>query len=268
MMKKRLAFLLVALLSFWSFAEDAIPKLDLFLLIGQSNMAGRGRLTAENRLPADGVWKLDRNNQWVAATEPLHFDKNIAGAGIGMSFARALRETNPDAMIGLIPCAVGGTPLSRWMPGKDLYSNAVCRERVAQKQGVIKGILWHQGESECGSRELRETYAKRLGAMVEALRAELGLSEDVPFLAGELGTFLEKRNPGLMHPVINAQIKSCEESIPAFRCISADGLTPNGDNLHFNTESLRIFGERYAEAFLQLCPPSAQATQAGSPGGR
>ena len=84
-MKRLFAFVLV-LLAGLAFAE--VPQLDLYLLIGQSNMAGRGKLTDENRLSTDGVWKLDKHDQWVAATEPLHFDKpNVAGAGLGMSFA-------------------------------------------------------------------------------------------------------------------------------------------------------------------------------------
>ena len=227
-----------------------VPKLDLYLLIGQSNMAGRGKLTEANRLPTDGVWKLDKRDEWVAATEPLHFDKpNVAGSGLGMSFARALREKDPLVEIGLVPCAVGGTPLSRWMPGKDLYTNAVRRAKIAQRQGTVKAILWHQGEGDCGTAENRESYAARLATMVKALRAELGLGENVPFLAGELGPYLKDRYPGSPHVVINAQIKSCEATVPAFRCVSAEGLTPNGDILHFNTESLRTFGRRYAEAY-------------------
>ena len=250
-MKRRFALLLSVIALGLAAIAAEVPKLDLYLLIGQSNMAGRGKLTKENRLPSEGVWKLDKHGRWVAATEPLHFDKDVAGAGLAMSFARTLREKDPSREIGLIPCAVGGSPMARWMPGKDLYTNAVRRAKIAQAQGTIKGILWHQGESELGKRELRNSYADRLGKVVKSLRADLGLSEDVPVLAGELGAFLEKRGAGSSYPVVNAQIKSCEKSIPAFRCISAEGLTSNEDNLHFNTESLRIFGVRYAEAFLK-----------------
>ena len=248
-MKRLFAFALV-LVAGLAFAE--VPQLDLYLLIGQSNMAGRGKLTEANRLPTDGVWKLDKKDQWVPATEPLHFDKpNVAGAGLAMSFARALREKDSSVEIGLIPCAVGGTPLSRWMPGQDLYTNAVRRAKIAQRQGTIKAILWHQGEGDCGTPEKRNSYAERLGTMVKALRTELGLSEDVPFLAGELGPYLKDRYKGSPHLVINEQIKSCEKTVPNFHCISAEGLTPNGDILHFNTESLRTFGRRYAEVYVK-----------------
>lgn len=249
-MKRLFAFVLV-LLAGLAFAE--VPQLDLYLLIGQSNMAGRGKLTEANRLPTDGVWKLDKHEAWVPATEPLHFDKpNVAGAGLAMSFARTLREKDPSVEIGLIPCAVGGTPLSRWMPGQDLYTNAVRRAKIAQRQGTIKSILWHQGEGDCGTPENRESYAVRLATMVTALRAELGLSEDVPFLAGELGPYLKDRYKGSPHLVINAQLKACEKTVPAFRVVSAENLTPNGDILHFNTESLRTFGRRYAEVYRAL----------------
>ena len=250
---KRLVLALVSVFALGcTLLADEPPKLDLYLLIGQSNMAGRGKLTAENRLPTDGVWKLDKADRWVAATEPLHFDKSVAGAGLGMSFARTLREADPSVAIGLIPCAVGGTPLSRWMPGMDLYTNAVRRAKIAQRQGTIKGVLWHQGEGDCGTPEKRNSYAERLGTMVKSLRTDLGLTDDVPFLAGELGPYLKDRYKGSPHLVINAQIKSCEKTVPNFRCISSEGLTPNGDILHFNTESLRTFGIRYAEAMKRF----------------
>ena len=95
---------------------------DVYLLLGQSNMSGRGTLTADNELPSDGVVKFTKDMKWEPATEPLHFDGKRCGAGLAMSFARRMSASAPERTIALVPCAVGGTPLSRWCPGGDRKS--------------------------------------------------------------------------------------------------------------------------------------------------
>ena len=75
----------------------------LFLLLGQSNMAGRGFLNATNRVSAERVAKLDRNDRWVPGEEPIHFDKPSAGAGLAASFARAVADRHPGVEIGPVP---------------------------------------------------------------------------------------------------------------------------------------------------------------------
>ena len=105
---------------------------------------------------------------------PVHTDNlEKAGVGLAMSFAVEVLQVRPGVRIGLVPCAVGGTPLSRWVPGADLYANAVavCAEALAAR--VLKGILWHQGESDSVSREDAESYGERFRGMVESLRSEL-----------------------------------------------------------------------------------------------
>ena len=97
---------------------------EIILLVGQSNMAGRG-LPGEVDPIADRRIEMFRDGQWQAAVEPLHDDKETAGVGLAMSCASAYLETFPHARVGLVPAAVGGTPLSRWMPGEDLYERAL-----------------------------------------------------------------------------------------------------------------------------------------------
>lgn len=117
------------------------------------------------------------------------------------------------------------------------------------ENGRLKGILWHQGESDA-----KLVYAPEWGAkfesMIKSFRREFG---DVPFVAGELGRYLEdyrhKDGSRLMWRMINSQLHGLEGKIKDYRVVSSDGLAPNRDKLHFNTESLRIFGLRYAEAF-------------------
>jgi len=84
----------------------------LYLLIGQSNMAGRGEVEPEDRVAHPRVLALDRENRWAPAVEPIHFDKPIAGVGPGRAFGVAMAERDPSVRIGLIPCAAGGSPIA------------------------------------------------------------------------------------------------------------------------------------------------------------
>ncbi|HEY6170552.1 MAG TPA: sialate O-acetylesterase [Verrucomicrobiae bacterium] len=232
----------------------AKSKFHLYLLIGQSNMAGRGALDDETKSPHPRVVKFTKENSWAPAVEPLHFDKPVAGVGLGSSFARAMAEANPAATIGLIPCAVGGTPLERWSKGGDLYQQALVRARLAMKDGELKGILWHQGENDAGKKETAETYAARLAKMVKDLRADLGVG-DVPFVAGKLGEFLARKTKSgddALWPVVNEQIASLPKLAPNCGVAESTGLKHKGDAVHFDTPSLREFGKRYAEAMRKL----------------
>jgi hypothetical protein len=227
----------------------------LYLLIGQSNMAGRGPLDKDHPFPNDRVLKFSKDNAWVPATEPLHFDKPaIAGAGIGMSFAREMADANPKVTIGLIPCAVGGTPLIRWQKGGDLYQQALVRAKLAMKSGTLKGILWHQGEADSGKEETARSYGTRLAQMVKDLRGDLGAAE-APFVAGKLGEYLAKTakdgSPSFW-PVVNEQIAALPSLVPQTAAVDSSGLKPKSDVVHFDTPSLRQFGKRYAEAMKKL----------------
>ena len=228
--------------------------MDLYLLVGQSNMAGRGILTAENRVETDRIFKLDAKGKWQVADEPIHFDKKVAGAGLAASFARTMADRDKNVKIGLIPCAVGGTRIDRWVEGGDLWSNAVARTRIALKSGTLKGILWHQGEGDADPSRAH-VWGAKLKSMIKSFRREFG---DVPFVAGELGWYLEnfkvRGKPGYkpLWREINAQLHALEGKVPNFRVVSAEGLGANRDILHFNTEALREFGRRFAAAFSEL----------------
>ena len=229
---------------------------DVYLLIGQSNMSGRGTLTAGNALPSDRIVKFTKDMKWVPADEPLHFDKKRCGAGLAMSFARRMADASPERTIALVPCAVGGTPLSRWCPGGDLYGNAVARARAALRDGTLKGILWHQGCADANNITNAQTYAERLVPAVEQLRRDLD-AEGVPFVAGELPRFLVRyaATNGHHHhwPIVNAQLAEAVSRIPNAALVSSEGLDDcRSDLIHFETPSLRKFGERYADAMLRL----------------
>lgn len=236
-------------------ADDAqLPDREsfhLYLLIGQSNMAGRGKVDPDNNQAHPRVLKMDRDGKWVPATDPIHFDKpKIAGVGLASSFGPAMADADESVTIGLIPCAFGGTRLERWVKGGDLYENAVQRTKAAMKVGTLKGILWHQGEGDSGSLSNASTYAERLSGMIGDLRSELD-AEQVPFVMGELGRFLSPQR--LKHyELVNEQLHVVADQVPVTAVVSSKGLEAKSDQVHFNAKALREFGRRYANAMQSL----------------
>ena len=252
-----LTALLLAPLAELHAADPAIStkaKLHIYLLIGQSNMAGRGQLDKEPASVHPRVLMFTKQNQWAPAVEPLHFDgKGLAGAGLGMSFARAMAEAHPEATIGVVPCAVGGTPLSRWQKGGDLYQESLVRLRAALKDGVLRGVLWQHGESDAGDPKLAATYSTRLAGMIADLRADLAAPE-LPFVAGKLGDFsvAERKGKPYHWKTVNEQLAGLPGLSAKVAVVESTGLTHRGDFVHFDTPALRTLGQRYALAMLAL----------------
>jgi predicted neuraminidase len=230
-------------------------KFDLYLLIGQSNMAGRGVIDETQSVSRRRLLKFSQRNAWAPGVDPLHTDKPAAaGVGLGTSFARAMADENNDITVGLIPCAVGGTPLQRWQKGGDLYAQALVRARLAMKDGTLKGILWHQGEGDSAKEETSRNYGARLSQMIADLRADLGVGE-VPFVAGKLGEFLSpttREGKPSFWLVVNEQLATIPQIVPQTAIVESTGLKHKGDGVHFDTPSLREFGKRYAEAMQRL----------------
>lgn len=230
--------------------EKPDANFHLYLLIGQSNMAGRGALDAESKKTNPQIWMLDSNNQWLPATDPVHFDKpSIIGVGPAISFAKEMLGDNKKIRIGLIPCAVGGSPISAWEPGAFYspsfypYDDAIKRVQLAIQQGVLKGILWHQGESDNDSVHAA-LYLERLKTLINRLRTVLQ-QPALPFVAGEIGYFIKD-------DFINRVINQLPRSVPHTAVVSAKNLTDKGDHLHFDTPSARELGKRYAAAMKKL----------------
>ncbi len=258
-----LRFLLLTLSLLAPFARaqsSALPakeKFHLFLLVGQSNMAGRGVVAPSENTPHPRVLMLTQAGAWVPAVDPLHFDKPAAaGVGLGRSFAQAVAEATPGVIIGLIPCAVGGSPIAAWQPGflyqptqSHPWDDAIRRAKLALQSGTLKGILWHQGESD-SNREGAPLHAAKLHDLIARLRVELA-APTVPFIAGQLGQFA-----GSPWNEFKTQVDQAHRALPAkvphTAFVSSDGLKDKGDKTHFDSDANREFGKRYAEAYLQL----------------
>lgn len=230
--------------------EKQDSNFHLYLFIGQSNMAGRGVLDSESKQQNPQILMLDSNNRWLPATDPVHFDKPaLIGVGPAISFAKEMLSDNKKIRIGLIPCAVGGSPIGVWEPGAFYapnfhpYDDAVKRTQLAMRQGVLKGILWHQGESDNDSTHAA-LYLEKIKTLINRLRTEFH-QPNLPFIAGEIGYFLKD-------DFINKVINGLPQQVSNTAVVSAKGLNHKGDQLHFDTPSARELGKRYAEAMKTM----------------
>ena len=224
-----------------------------FLLIGQSNMAGRGVIGSVPAIENPRLY-VARNARWQHMFFPVNPDRPFSGLCLAESFADAYSRDH-DADVGLIPCADGGTTLAQWEPGGLLYDHAVMQARLAMRTSLLRGILWHQGESDC-SAEASAVYEEKLTAFFNALRRDLGLS-DLPILTGGLGDFVALYDEGMRcyYPEINRITKKISETLPGMAFVTAEGLGSKPDHLHFDAPALREFGLRYYAAYRRIERP-------------
>jgi hypothetical protein len=226
-------------------------------------MAGRGAVEAQDSVIHPRVWMLNREMEWVPAVDPMHFDKPIAGVGPGRSFGIAMAEADPNVHIGLVPTAVGGSAITSWVPGgihqetgAHPWDEAIARSTTALRAGTLRGILWHQGESDSGN-AASLAYADRMRSLIAAFRRELA-APDAPFLIGQLGRWeASPWTPGRIR--VDSIHQALAVELPGVAFISAAGLADNGDALHFSNVAARELGRRYAEGYRSLIARPAGA---------
>lgn len=241
------------------FINDGLTKIEgethAFLMLGQSNMAGRGELSDVEAIVNRNCYML-RMGRWQKMSEPINPDRGVfsgkfhSGVSLGASFADDVSRTL-GWRVGLIPCADGGTKLAEWMPGEILYDHAVMMAGLAARTATIEGILWHQGGSDCATDEDVDAYAENFTKMITALRAALG--GDLPLMIGEVPELTDERW-GMREraPRLNAIFKTLAEKLPNAALVPAADLALKPDGLHFNSVSLRLLGSRYASAYMEL----------------
>ncbi|MEO2021424.1 MAG: sialate O-acetylesterase [Pirellulaceae bacterium] len=220
--------------------SPAVPDLA-FLLIGQSNMAGRAPLQEEDRKPLAGTLLLDNRGKWIPATNPLNRfatnRKNLSmqRMGPGDGFARRLHKALPRKRVGLIVNARGGSSIDQWAKGESLYDNSL--KRVLAIKGLkLAGVIWHQGESNRDD----PRYGEKMSLLIKNLRKDLD-SPRLPFIAGQV----------FGAGPVNQHIKNLPRLVPNTGFAETVGLSVF-DKVHFDRSSQLLLGSRYAEAYLRL----------------
>lgn len=164
---------------------------NIFILAGQSNMAGRGGAdgiepkgtpSPPECNPNPRILRFSAGRKWEEARDPLHKDIDTGkgkynGVGPGMPFANTLLSKDPSiGVIGLVPCAIGETSLKQWSRGEKLYNTMIERTKAALAEAdgaVLRGLLWYQGEGDTGTMEVAVSYKTRFEKFVADVRADL-----------------------------------------------------------------------------------------------
>lgn len=231
------------------FKNEIIPdetkeNLDIYLVIGQSNMAGRGIIRQEDSISIKGCYLFTGEHilPWVVATNPLNryssVRKNIRMQRLSpaFSFAQSITKENPEKEIGLVMNAKGGTKIVQWLPGTELYDEAIKQTHKALKYGKLKGVIWHQGEGDCDPLRV-DMYLGRLEILINAIREEFD-DLTIPFVAGQL--FENERRHAF-----NEMILKLPGFIKNSGVVNSEG-TSVIDGTHFDSESAIVMGDRYA----------------------
>lgn len=227
----------------------------VFLLVGQSNMAGRAAIEAEDEGEIEGVdlWNI-AEKKWEPAKAPFNRhsphrkEMSMQRLNPGPTFAKAWRDAHPGVKVGIVCSVRGGTSIEQWEKGRQdpwaLYDSALAAAKAAlaaDPESKLVGILWHQGESNSGA---AEEYPAKLKALVATWRADFD-SAELPFVFGQIGQW----NPD--YAAFNEMIVKQPANIPHTACVETNGLT-NMDKAHFDSKSQRELGKRYAKAMLEL----------------
>lgn len=247
------------------------PDFYVYLCIGQSNMEGQGDIEDCDLSPDDRFLMMStldcgtrKKGQWYHATPPLaRCDTHLCPADyFGRTMVANLDE---GKRVGVVVVAIGGVKIDLYDPDSwQSYVNSMTENwqinsvnayggnplnrllecaKEAQKSGLIKGILLHQGESDA----YNDAWLKSVKKVYENLLTELNLkAEDVPLIAGEVGS--EDQN-GICCSANNT-IDRLPNIIPTALVVSSVGCTLQSDNLHFDSQGYRKLGRRYAKTML------------------
>ncbi|NMC40013.1 MAG: sialate O-acetylesterase [Bacteroidales bacterium] len=272
MKSKLFLFTALMMLSLSLFSQD--KNFYIFLCFGQSNMEGAARPEPQDTVVDPRFQVLQAVNcpdigrdkgKWYPARPPLC--RCRTGLSPADYFGRTMVANLPKKIrVGVINVSVGGCKIELfdkdnykayietapgWMLNMikeydgDPYGRLVEMARIAQKDGVIKGILLHQGESNTND----TLWTKKVKKVYESLLKDLNLkAKSVPLLAGEV----VHADQGGVCASMNEIIATLPKTIPTAHVISSSGCTDGRDNLHFNAEGYREFGKRYAETMLTL----------------
>nr|WP_321440551.1 sialate O-acetylesterase [uncultured Hyphomonas sp.] len=239
---------------------------EVFLLMGQSNMSGRGHLEdlPDGRLaPTPNIQAYGNDGMLRMAAAPVDSALNqidqvsadrSAGVDPGLAFAHEILREHPFRNIILVPCAKGGSAISEWarsLSRDTLYGSCLARAIEASEYGAVSGILWYQGESDTDRFEDAAAWSDRFRTIVADLRTDLA-DNDLPFVMISIGDRPEKGRFAERFPAWGA-LQTAQDAFQADTVIvvPAAGLGRNDDQLHLSTDGLLELGQRIADAWLQ-----------------
>jgi hypothetical protein len=240
-----------------------VERFDMVLLLGQSNMKGRGVMPAEPKRDPRIIMMHLKDDAWYFARHPLHLTGSAktfegadnAGVGPGLAFAEVVAARDPKLRVGLIPCAVGGSRIALWQRGAKLYDEALRRAGLALQQaapvsGRISAALWLQGEADANDESL-PVHETKLLKLVDDLRVDLSLPR-LPFIACTIGE-MRPDEGGKRKADMNRLLLSLPQKRPHTACVDARDLKGNiGDLVHFDTTAQNEIGRRYAAKYFAL----------------
>ena len=276
-MKKKwnvLVIIAVVFLGTNSFAQKPNPKFYIYLCLGQSNMEGHSKFEPQDTIVDKRFQVLEavdcenlkrKKGQWYTAVPPL--SRCTTGLTPADYFGREMIANLPkDVKVGVINVAVGGCKIELfdkdnyqtyvstspdWLKNTvsqydgNPYARLVEMAKIAQKDGVIKGILLHQGESNTGDVH----WPEKVKLVYDNLLKDLNLkAESTPLLAGEV----VNADQGGVCASMNTIIATLPKTIPNSYVISSSGCPDVADNLHFSAEGYRMLGKRYAAKMLEI----------------
>lgn len=277
-----LTILLMTMSDKKGFSQD--NKFYIFLCFGQSNMEGNAKFESVDTINIDPRFRMlaavdcpdlhRTKGNWYTAAPPL--SRCNTGLTPGDYFGRTMVANLPeDVRVGVINVSVGGCRIELfdkdnyesyvstapdWMKGMisqyngNPYGQLVQLAKLAQQDGVIKGILLHQGESNTND----TLWPKKVNTVYSNLIKDLGLDASaVPLLAGEV----VNADQGGVCASMNKIIATLPQTIPNAYVISSKGCTDAADNLHFDAAGYRELGKRYAEKMLSLLGQKTNITQ-------
>jgi hypothetical protein len=239
------------------------PRPEVWLLMGQSNMSGRGdvsELPADFAVPDPRIMVWGNDGGLAVASEPVdsavgqvdRISADVqAGVGPGLAFARVRIAQQPNRRLILVPCAKGGSAIAEWTPadGRDgLFGSCVARARAAVRQGRLAGVLWYQGERDARSVDDALAWPARFERMATALRIALA-RQDLPIVVVSLADEPVRGPYAGRYPAWQAvQAAQASLRVPGVVVVAAAGLPKGEDDLHLSTAGQILLGTRLASA--------------------
>jgi hypothetical protein len=241
---------------------DKVKKKEsfhLYLLIGGANMRIKNTFADAGNKSDSRIFLFEGGEEWVSAEDYIKSSDGKTeeeGTGPSIFFAESMftGKKGNDAVIGLVNCAEDGSELADWMKGGKCYRKAVEVTKLAMKTGVLKGILWHQANSEMKKADPLK-YAENIGKIAMDLRKDLNSSDfhPIPFVGGKLVSYpyeFEKEKDQFKE--LNYTLQKTFSDTDRSGIVESKGLKDSGDGIHFDAESMFELGKRYADAMLYL----------------